>query len=234
MLSPSGGGKWAEKILYRFSGEDGANPTAGVFRDQAGRLYGTTEAGGSDDCGVAFELTRNKKGVWVETVMHGFTCGADGTFPYGGLTSDHHGGFYGATIYGGNQNCYSGGCGVIFKLSRCANGQWRQTVLYTFNTISEGDGVWDKPIFGPGGSLYGDTSFGDGFGNVYKLTKGTDARWSETVLFSFNGAGTGWSPTGIVFDRRGHLYGVTSAGGNSKIGQCEGDNGCGLVYQLIP
>ncbi len=235
-LSPGLKDKWTERILYRFNGRDGANPTAGVFRSQEGRLYGTTESGGvfncAYGCGVAFELTRDKKGVWSETVMHKFTGAADGASPWGGLTPDHHGTFYGATVQGGNQNCYGGGCGVVFKLSRDIGGHWEQTVVYTFNTITEGDGAWDKPILGPDGSLYGDT--GSGYGNVYKLTKGTDGNWFETVLFSFNGGSTGWDPIGLVFDKKGNLYGTTDAGGNPKVRQCAGDNGCGLVYQLIP
>ncbi len=238
-LTPGLRGKWTEGVLYRFSGKDGANPTAGVFRNQEGRLYGATESGGdfnycSYGCGVAFELTRHKDGVWAETVLHKFTGGADGAFPYGGLTSDHHGTFYGAAVLGGDFNCYGGGCGVVFKLSRDNSGKWRQTVLWTFNSITEGDEPYMAPILGPGDSLYGTTSFGEGYGNVYKLTPHADGKWTEGVLFGFNGGSGGWSPTGIVFDKRGNLYGTTAAGGNSKVQSCQGDNGCGLVYRLTP
>jgi uncharacterized repeat protein (TIGR03803 family) len=46
-----------ETVLYSFKGgADGAAPWAGVIRDSAGRLYGTTDLGGKTNSGVVFEL----------------------------------------------------------------------------------------------------------------------------------------------------------------------------------
>jgi uncharacterized repeat protein (TIGR03803 family) len=51
----SGGG---ESILHTFTGNnDGGDPVAGLIRDSAGNLYGTTTAGGSAAQGVVFKLT---------------------------------------------------------------------------------------------------------------------------------------------------------------------------------
>ena len=53
-LDPNGN----ETILYSFTGgTDGADPCAGVIRDTAGNLYGTTQSGGKDNDGVVFKLT---------------------------------------------------------------------------------------------------------------------------------------------------------------------------------
>jgi uncharacterized repeat protein (TIGR03803 family) len=54
------GGK--ETVLYSFTGgADGKNPLAGLVRDAAGNLYGTTSAGGTGcggaGCGTVFKLT---------------------------------------------------------------------------------------------------------------------------------------------------------------------------------
>ena len=53
-LDPAG----QETVLYTFTGgADGANPYAGVVRDPAGNLYGTTQFGGKAASGVVFKLT---------------------------------------------------------------------------------------------------------------------------------------------------------------------------------
>src|SRR5579864_7353798 len=54
-LDPSG----TETVLYNFTfGTDGGSPLAGLIRDQAGNLYGTTAFGGdvACSCGVVFKL----------------------------------------------------------------------------------------------------------------------------------------------------------------------------------
>jgi len=44
-------------VLHRFIGGDGEFPIAGLVRDRAGNLYGTTIDGGSVNSGVVFKLT---------------------------------------------------------------------------------------------------------------------------------------------------------------------------------
>jgi uncharacterized repeat protein (TIGR03803 family) len=52
-LDPAG----IETVLYSFTGgADGSQPQAGVIRDSAGSLYGTTSYGGKNSGGVVFEL----------------------------------------------------------------------------------------------------------------------------------------------------------------------------------
>jgi uncharacterized repeat protein (TIGR03803 family) len=57
--------KWTQKVLYDFGSQpDGDGPVAGLIRDTAGNLYGTTVAGGAKcqlfslGCGTVFELKR--------------------------------------------------------------------------------------------------------------------------------------------------------------------------------
>jgi uncharacterized repeat protein (TIGR03803 family) len=46
-----------ETVLHSFTGgSDGANPTASLFRDSAGNLYGTASSGGDGNNGVVFML----------------------------------------------------------------------------------------------------------------------------------------------------------------------------------
>jgi uncharacterized repeat protein (TIGR03803 family) len=52
-LDPTG----KETVLYRFTvGADGAIPTAGLVRDAAGNLYGTTGGGGASNNGVVYKV----------------------------------------------------------------------------------------------------------------------------------------------------------------------------------
>ena len=71
-----------ETVLYSFpGGANGASPNAGVIRDSAGNLYGTTVGGGAaPGLGVVFKLDTSGH----ETVLHSFT-GADGLEPAGGV-----------------------------------------------------------------------------------------------------------------------------------------------------
>ena len=47
---------WTEAVLYRFSGIDGANPSAGLIFNE-GAFYGTTGNGGTANNGTVFKLT---------------------------------------------------------------------------------------------------------------------------------------------------------------------------------
>ena len=61
-----------ETVLYTFTGgADGADPYAGVIRDSAGNLYGTTFEGGTANAGVVYKLDT----AGHETVLYNFTGG---------------------------------------------------------------------------------------------------------------------------------------------------------------
>jgi uncharacterized repeat protein (TIGR03803 family) len=113
-----------ETVLYSFTGGvDGANPQAGLVLDAQGNLFGTTVWGGDTacdapyGCGTVFKVDASGH----ETMLHGFTGGADGAFPYAGLVLDAQGTVYGTTFNGGLNSCRNGsqgvGCGVVFKLT---------------------------------------------------------------------------------------------------------------------
>ena len=55
-LSPSNGG-WTLTTLHAFDGTDGANPWSNVTIGPDGKLYGTTQSGGSYGKGVVWEIT---------------------------------------------------------------------------------------------------------------------------------------------------------------------------------
>lgn len=173
------------------------------------------------------------------TTLHNFTRGADGGYPYAGLSMDRAGNLYGTASEGGNLSaCYNNGCGTVFKLEHRGSG-WVFSVLYAF---SGPDGAYPEArvIIGPDGNLYGTTSEGGaaGAGVVFRLQppstpcKSILCPWTETVLHSFAGGSDGAAPGygDLTFDQAGNIYGTTIDGGNSS---CDG-YGCGIVYELSP
>jgi len=58
---------------------------------------------------------------------------------------------------------------------------------------------------------------------------------TETVLYSFQGAPNGGSPSGALSaDASGNLYGATSVGGTGSCLAGAENEGCGTIYQLSP
>jgi uncharacterized repeat protein (TIGR03803 family) len=244
--------KGKEIVLYNFCAQggnhctDGATPKAGLVFDQKGNLYGTTYSGGdgvgcqSYGCGIVFKLTPEGK----ETVLHSF-CGqsgcTDGAGPYAGLVFDQKGNLYGTTAYGGNYNQYNicpSGCGVVFKLTP----RGKETVLYTFcaqTNCTDGASPYAGVVFDQKGNLYGTTVGGGAYyqGLVFKV----NPKNKETVLYSFcaqTNCTDGANPeAGLVFDRKGILYGTTQYGGAYNPSVCSdmyGYYGCGAVFKLTP
>jgi len=152
------------------------------------------------------------------TVLHSFTGGSDGAYPYySGLVMDSAGNAYGTASEGGviNSACGSPGCGVVFKVD--SNGV--ETVLHSFT--GERDGWY--PVAGllrdKQGNLYSTTFHGGDLtcdcGTVFKL----NTSGAETVLYRFMGGTDGANPeAGLIMSSAGSLYGTTFQGGTSGAG----------------
>jgi uncharacterized repeat protein (TIGR03803 family) len=162
-LSPTSGGGWQEEVLYAFlGGNDGEVPNGPLVFDMAGNLYGTTQGGGSEGGGVAFELTPGSSGAWTETVIHDFTVktGDEPVLPLAGLAFDPAGNLYGTTYYGGGTSfCNGRGCGTVFELTPGSGGQWTENVLHSFTAGSDGQNPM-AAVTVVKGKLYGTTMFG--------------------------------------------------------------------------
>jgi uncharacterized repeat protein (TIGR03803 family) len=97
-------GTWTQSVLYTFTGgSDGANPAAGLLKDKAGNLYGTTTFGGQNKNGSAFELSPPiaQGDPWTETTLYDFQGGHDGSAPNAALVFGKGGQLYGTTLLGG-------------------------------------------------------------------------------------------------------------------------------------
>jgi len=226
-------GLWAQAqtltVLYAFKGHgDGMFPSGVVFRESTGTLYDVTFRGGSFDYGTVFAVDAHRK----ETVLHSF-WGGDGANPETALIQDDSGNLYGTTYDGGaleGGNCVHG-CGTVFKLDKTG----KLTVLYAFSGGADGGNPAAGLIRDREGNLYGTTTDGGdlgctgsgyGCGVVFKL----DSNGNETVLHAFaDWPGDGAQPSGgLIRDKAGNFYGVTTYGGASQAADW------GTVYKLDP
>jgi uncharacterized repeat protein (TIGR03803 family) len=211
-----------ETVLHNFTGgADGANPQASLILDKAGNLYGTTNAGGVSNAGTVFEVTRTGK----EKVLHTFAGGADGANPIAGLAIDKAGNLYGTTTAGG-----SSGKGTVYMLAvpTVIGGAWKEKVLHTFGTGTDGTIPVAGVTLDTSGNLYGTTSAGGayGYGTVFQLERSASS-WTENILHDFALGGDGGIPyAGLVVDSKGTFYGAATEGGGG------GTTGGGTVFEL--
>jgi uncharacterized repeat protein (TIGR03803 family) len=210
--------------LYSFTDSTkGSQPAAGLVRDSAGNLYGTS-LGGTHAAGNVFKLDTSEN----LTEIYNFTGGSDGSEPMGTLIRDSSGNLYGVTAAGGDTTtgCTfidgTPGCGTIFKVTEGGN----LHVLHTFHGGTDGANPVARLFADSAGNLYGTTYFGGSSnkGTVYKLSpSGT-----LTVLHSFTGGAGGANPRSrVILDSKGNVYGTIPFGGP---GPCA----CGFVYKLTP
>jgi uncharacterized repeat protein (TIGR03803 family) len=208
---------WTETVLYRFTGgTDGGEPTGDLLIDAAGRLYGTTEIGGKPHscgtlgCGTVYTLT-SSGGTWTETVLYQFQGLTDGAFPNGGVIFDTAGNLYGTTCCGGSHNS-----GTVFKLTSSGSG-WTESLLYTFQGLTDGNEPVTGLVFDTEGNLYGSTIFsGTGHGGtVFEMTP-SGGGWTFGVLYSTQGLQGAYGT--LMMDTGGNLYGTTFQDGLHLLG----------------
>jgi uncharacterized repeat protein (TIGR03803 family) len=235
-LDPTG----TETVLYRFTGgADGQFPNAGLVRDAAGNLYGTTSAAvfkldpagtftvlhsiGSQ-AGLVIDAAGNLYGSTTEGI---FRLDPAGTFTVldssagsgATLALDALGNLYGTTEFGGvtDSACLNGSCGTVFKLDTAGT----YTVLYSFTAAGD-DGY--NPLAGlvldAAGNLYGTTPYGGALnclgGQHNDVGCGTVFKVSPTGVETVHSlAGADHPAAGLVLDAAGNLYGTTEFTGEA-------------------
>jgi len=202
-------------VLHSFTdNSDGGGPLAGVIRDAAGNLYGTTNYGpGASGVGTVFKLNSSNK----ETVLHAFTGAPDGASPSAPVVRDAAGNLYGTAQGGG-----AGNDGVVFKWNAVTG---KETILHTFTGGADGANPGAGLLLDQAGrALYGETiqggnstcsgNFNSGCGTAFKLT----ANGMEN--YDFPGTGQqGEEPLGgLIRDAQGNFYGTTFYGGAGGYG----------------
>jgi uncharacterized repeat protein (TIGR03803 family) len=155
-----------ETVVYAFqdNGADAVNPVHDWTRLN-GKLYSTTEEGGTYGLGTVFSIDLE---TGAEHVVHSFGKGSDGQTPYAGMT-ELNGILYGTTINGG-----SAASGTLFSLDPATG---KEKVLHSFRGIGGVNPVSD--LIRWKGLLYGTTAGGHYGAVVFAFNPGTNA---ETVV----------------------------------------------------
>jgi uncharacterized repeat protein (TIGR03803 family) len=226
-LHPGPNGNWQLRVIHAFTGGvDGSNASAGrLLLDDAGNLFGAATVGGANGKGTVFKLVRTQDANWTLRTIYAFKGQPDAGFPYGALSFDQAGRLYGTTYYDGANNL-----GSVYQLSRVPGAGWRERVLYSFEGGTDGANSISGLVFDADGNLYGTTSEGGapgcGCGTIFKLTRGGNGSWTESVAYRFQGVPDGaFAYNGLVGDSAGNFYGATVHGG--------ADND-GSIYQFRP
>ncbi|HET7213510.1 MAG TPA: choice-of-anchor tandem repeat GloVer-containing protein [Terriglobia bacterium] len=156
------------------------------------------------------------------TTLHNFTGPtSDGSIPMAGLTYDSStGNYYGTTAYGGGNNL-----GTVFKMDSSGN----VSILHNF---AGGTTDGEEPQAGLvlySGYLYGTAEYGGSYDDGIVFRVKTDGSGYE-VLYSFQGNALP-SPSAVILDSSGNLFGTTTNGGSciDRPG-----SGCGVVFKLSP
>ena len=245
-LSPpsSGGGIWTEAVLYSFqAGTDGDVPQGILVFDGSGNLYGTTDSGGSQNCGydqgcgTVFELSPPSSSgrPWTENILYAFSSQAnDGYLPRSGVVFGKSGGLYGVTEVGG---ATSGG--TVFQLMPPASsgGAWTETVLYGFGV---GEGPFGTPAVTGNRTIVGTTQFGgtEAVGIAFQLDPpaAVGDPWVESTLVNFTNHA--YPIAGLTLASDGYLYGATlgSEGTSGCATSAKGkgqQKGCGELFRIL-
>jgi uncharacterized repeat protein (TIGR03803 family) len=222
------------RVVYTFTGSPDGGYPASPPSSIGGMLYGTTASGGAFGSGTIYSLD---PATGTEQTLYGFTNGADGSTPEGGLTEV--GGTLFATAQDGGDTAgsrfcggtYYFGCGAIASLNVKTGAL---TVVYDFQGHDDGDAPIGNLILS-GGVLYGTTFYGGDGGckdnDLYEYGCGTifsvdPATGAETVLYAFRNRGAdGMNPTGALLKVGPLLYGLTTDGGAA---------GYGTIYAFDP
>ncbi len=162
-------GSWSPRILFRFENV-ATYPLGAPVLDTAGNIYGTTQGGGAKKQGTVYRLRASKTGSWDLETLYAFNGGADGGYPYAGVTFDGRGNIYGTT-FGGTSNS-----GTVFELKA---GSYKERVLWTFDG-KDGGAPLTPVTLDSAGNLFGTTSSGGGghhclqaagCGNAFEVTQ---------------------------------------------------------------
>jgi len=211
---------------YPVAGLAYAGQQSGAPWDESSPLFGTTQDGGANDKGSAYELTSSGSS-WAYKLLHSFNPSNSSSAVPGPLVVGSSGDLFGETYYGGKY-----GDGVLYRL---AAGTWKEATLHNFcaeANCTDGSGGIGRPVLDANGNLFGVTSQG-GSGTDCNAQGGCGVAFERKstgkykVIYNFcsraNCKDGALPAAGMVMDTAGGFLGTTEAKGT-------GDGG--TVFQI--
>jgi uncharacterized repeat protein (TIGR03803 family) len=209
---------WSSASIY--SSNIGGCSQGGVNADSKGNLYSTAS-------GWIFELSNNN-GSWTSNILHTFPTGPDdGLYPEDAPVIDAEGNVYGTTLSGGKTDN-----GAVYKLipGKGKNaGTWTSTIIWSLNlNPNKRDGNYPTAgvVLDSSGNLYGNANgwgFNEFAGDVYKLSRVNNTRYTEQIFQIFDGTDGNGSGNTVILDSLDNIYGMSNSGGA---------NGAGEIFEI--
>jgi uncharacterized protein (TIGR03437 family) len=222
---PAASGAWTETVLTDASTLGFANGGVSSIAltsapNGATIVYSTAYNSESEAAGTVFSLSPPAitGAPWVTATIYSFTTNQR---PSGSLVMGYGGVLYGATS-GGSNGPAGAAPDQVFSLAPPATtgAAWSDTILYNFPP----DDLPADAVTFSGGTLYGvtvDPNCATPCGTLFSLTPQSrgNGPWSELSLHIFTGGSDGGSVNGsLLVSPSGVIYGVTQAGGSSRVG----------------
>ncbi|CAN5460127.1 hypothetical protein BH10BAC3_BH10BAC3_17490 [soil metagenome] len=184
---------------------EGEDPGQGLVQASNGKLYGTTQYGGSAGNGVIFSFDPSTS---VYTKLRDFDW-PNGGQPWGGsMMQASNGKLYGVTARGG-----TGGYGVIYSFDPVSS---TYTKLKDFDNAI-GEDPHGSLIQSNDGKLYGMAGSGGsgGYGVIFSFDP---SGGTYIKLHDFDGINGAYPLGSLMQSSDGKLYGMTLSGGNKNYG----------------
>lgn len=192
---------------------DGSSPNGTLLLGPGGNLYGTTQFGGSEVCGISgcgtvFEITPSGKLTTLHTFCTVTNC-PDGGTPQAGLTLGPNGNLFGTTWELG----LCGRCGTIFEIT--PSGQ--MTTLHSFNG-TDGSAPATDLVLANNGYFYGTAGGGrSAGGTIFAISP--SGLFVTLANFSYTNR-----PNELTLTADGNLLGTQNTGGI----------GAGSIFEMTP
>jgi len=203
---------------------NGSNPDSAPVLGHDGKYYGTTAAGGIDNCfggcGAVYDITT----AGTVNAFYALPGNALGDGGLDGLVLGANGDFYGLQLNNGEPPVP----GLVFQLTPKAS------LLSVYQFQGKLDGTDPSTLMqGTDGNLYGLANGGvRARGTFFRVTPNGEFATLHTFCQQID-CTDGYEPVSVIEGSDGNFYGVTVFGGNrNKV--CQPYLGCGTIFKITP